>query len=172
MTEIVLIAAMAKNRVIGANGDMPWKISSDLKHFKQLTMGKPMIMGRKTFQSLPGMLPGRPHIVVSRDPSVQAGRAEIVTSLEDALARAKQLSEALSVGQVMVIGGGQIYAQALALADRVELTEINAVPEGDTFFPELDSQSWQVTRRVEGERGPLDSADFQFVTYERKDFQS
>lgn len=169
MPEFVLIAVVARNGIIGADNDMPWKLPSDLKHFKKLTLGKPVIVGRKTFLSFGGKpLPGRPHVVISSDPSYAPQGAEAVTSLEAAIARAGQLAAELGVNEIMCIGGGQIYAQAIGSADRLEITEVDAAPEGDTHFPEIDPALWQETVRRQGERTDRDSADFTFVTYRRK----
>lgn len=134
-----VIAAVARNRVIGHEGRMPWKLPNDLRFFKQVTMGKPMIMGRKTWESFGSKpLPGRPHIVVTGNPDFTAEGATVVHDLDAAIAEGKRLAAEAGVEEVMVIGGGQIYAAALPLADRVYLTEIAASPAGDTFFPEFD----------------------------------
>ncbi|MRR50939.1 MAG: dihydrofolate reductase [Rhodocyclaceae bacterium] len=153
--EIVIIAAVAKNGVIGKDNKLPWHLPEDLKHFKTLTMGHPMIMGRKTWESLPGRLPGRPHIVVSRDTSYQADGAEVVHSLEAAIDAAGRQGDT-----AFIIGGADIYAQALLLADRLELTEVEVEPEGDARFPPFDRQAWRETAR---EAGP----GCAFVSYQR-----
>lgn len=169
MPELVLIAAVARNGIIGADNDMPWRLSSDLKHFKKLTLGKPVIMGRKTFLSFGGKpLPGRPHVVISRDSAYAPDGAEAATSFDQALDRATVLAAQLGVDEIMCIGGGQIYARAIAGADRLEITEVDATPDGDTRFPEIDPARWRETARVAGERTDRDSADFTFVTYRRK----
>jgi dihydrofolate reductase len=169
LAELVLIAAVARNGIIGAENDMPWKLSSDLKHFKRLTLGKPVIMGRKTFLSFGGKpLPGRPHVIISRDPAYAPEGAEAATSVEAALRRGEELAAENGVDEVMCIGGGQIYAQAIAVADRLEITEVDAEPSGDTRFPEIDPAIWSETSRVPGERSDRDSADFTFVTYRRQ----
>jgi len=169
LPELVLIAAVARNGIIGAENDMPWQLSSDLKHFKRLTIGKPVIMGRRTFLSFGGKpLPGRPHVIISRDPAYAPEGAEAATSFEAALRRGGELAAELGVGEVMCIGGGQIYAQAIGRADRLEITEVDAEPAGDTRFPEIDPETWIQTARVSGERSEKDSADFTFVTYRRK----
>ncbi|ASP36787.1 dihydrofolate reductase [Labrenzia sp. VG12] len=168
MPELVLIAAVARNGIIGADNDMPWKLSSDLKHFKKLTLGKPVIMGRKTFLSFGGKpLPGRPHVVISRDPDYAPEGAESATSFEAAYDRACALAAGLGVDEIMCIGGGQIYAQAMARADRLEITEVAAEPAGDTRFPDIDAAVWRETERDAGVRTEKDSADFTFVTYRR-----
>ncbi|WP_299817353.1 dihydrofolate reductase [uncultured Roseibium sp.] len=169
MPDIVLIAAVAHNGVIGADDDMPWKLSTDLKRFKKLTLGKPVVLGRKTFLSFGGKpLPGRPHIVISRNADYAPEGAEAATSLKDALERAGVLAGQLGAEEIMIIGGGQIYAQAIGIADRLEITEVDAEPEGDTRFPVIDSGAWEETSRIPGERGERDSSDFTFVTYRRK----
>lgn len=167
--EIFMIAAVARNGVIGADNDMPWKLSTDLKRFKALTLGKPVVMGRKTFLSWGGKpLPGRPHVVISRDPAYSVAGADTATSLEGALARAKEIAEETGADQIGVLGGGQIYAQAISLADRLEITEVDAEPEGDTVFPAIDPDLWEEVAREPGQRSDRDSADFAFVTYRRK----
>lgn len=138
-----VIAAVARNRVIGHEGRMPWKLPNDLRFFKQVTMGKPMIMGRKTWESFGSKpLPGRPHIVVTGNRDYTAEGAIVVHDLGTAIATGKRLAEEAGVEEVMVIGGAQIYAAALPLADRVFLTEIAATPVGDTFFPEFDRTAY------------------------------
>jgi len=169
LAELVLIAAVARNGIIGADNDMPWKLSSDLKHFKKLTLGRPVIMGRKTFLSFGGKpLPGRPHVVISRDPDYAPEGSESATSFKAAFDRAQELAAGLGVDEIMCIGGGQIYAQAMTQAARLEITEVDAEPSGDTRFPEIDPALWQETARVAGDRTEKDSAGFTFVTYRRK----
>lgn len=154
---VVMVAAMARNGVIGKANGMPWHMRTDLKHFKATTMGKPMIMGRKTFESFPAPLPGRRHIVLTRDRAWRAEGAEVTHSLDEALARA-------GPGEVAVIGGAEIVALVLGRADRIELTEVHAAPEGDTVVPAFSG--WQETRREEtaAEAG---RPGYAFVTLER-----
>jgi dihydrofolate reductase len=156
---LTLIAAVTQNGVIGRDNKLPWRLSEDLKHFKALTMGHPMIMGRKTWESLPGKLPGRPHIVVTRNPAYQADGATVVTSLQAAVAAAGDVDE------VFVIGGAELYAQAFEFADRLQLTEIDADFEGDAHFPNWNRTAWRETARAmhSAEAG----YDYAFVTYER-----
>lgn len=146
--ELVFIYARAANGVIGRDGHLPWRLPADLKRFKALTMGKPMVMGRKTFESFPAPLPGRRHIVLTRDRDWRAEGAEAVHSLDEALALAGQ-------GEVAVIGGAEIYALLMGKVDRIELTEIHAEYEGDTTMPSLGPE-WRETAReehpAEGER--------------------
>ena len=158
-----MIAAVARNGVIGRTengvGRLPWRLPEDLKHFKALTMGHPMIMGRKTWESLPGRLPGRPHIVVTRNATYRAEGATVVGSLAEAIAAMGNIDE------IFVIGGAELYAQALAIADRLQLTEIAADFEGDTCFPSWDRSNWRETAR-ETHRAEA-GFDYAFVTYER-----
>ena len=156
---VSLVVARAENGVIGRDGSLPWHIPADLKRFKALTMGKPMIMGRKTFESLPGLLPGRRHIVLTRDAGWQAEGAEVANSTGDALREAGD-------GDVAIIGGAQIYALFLPLANRIELTEVHAEVEGDTLMPHIGDEWEEIARESH------DAADgrpaFSFVTLERR----
>ena len=156
---LTIIAAVARNGIIGRDNKMPWHLPEDLKHFKTLTMGHPMIMGRKTWESLPGRLPGRPHIVVTRNPAYRADGATVANSLTAAIAAAGD-SEA-----VFIIGGAELYAQALPLADRLELTEIDAEFEGDTRFPTWDREAWQQTAR--DSHSSANGFGYTFATYQR-----
>jgi dihydrofolate reductase len=140
---ISLIAAVARNGVIGHEGHMPWKLPSDLRFFKQVTMGKPLILGRKTWESFGSKpLPGRPHIVLTTNHDFRADGATLVHDLDSALSAGRRLAAQAGVDEVMVIGGAQIYAAALPLADRVYLTEIAASPPGDAFFPDFDRTAY------------------------------
>lgn len=166
--EIVLIVAVADNGVIGAGGAIPWRLKTDLQRFKTMTMGKPVVMGRKTFLSLRRPLPGRTNIVLTRDTSFRAAGAVVTTSLADA--RAVATGDALRrfVTEIAVIGGAEIYAQWMALADRLEITEVHARPEGDTRFAAIDAAVWEEVARVRNSAGPDDSCDYSFVTYRRR----
>ena len=155
---VTIIAAVAANGVIGKDNRMPWHLSEDLKHFKALTMGHPMIMGRKTWESLPGRLPGRPHIVVTRNAGYRAEGATVAPSLAAAIAAADS-------NEVFVIGGGQLYAEALAIADRLQLTEIDAEFAGDTRFPLYDRSRWHEVSRER--HASANGLAYAFVTYER-----
>ena len=141
-----LVIAQAANRVIGRDNRMPWHLPADLAHFKRITMGHPVIMGRKTWESIGRALPGRLNIVISRTPSFNAPGATVVHSLDEAFLAAADADEGF------VIGGGQIYAEALPTADRIYLTEVSAEVEGDTTFPALDRSQWHET--IMGERAP------------------
>jgi dihydrofolate reductase len=166
--EIVLIAAVADNGVIGASGAIPWRLKTDLQRFKTMTLGKPVVMGRKTFISLRRPLPGRTNIVLTRDCDFRNSGAVVTTSLADA--RAVATGDALRrfVTEIAVIGGAEIYAQWMGCADRLEITEVHARPEGDTHFAPIDAAIWQEVARVRNSAGPDDSADFSFVTYRRR----
>jgi dihydrofolate reductase len=152
--EIVLIVARGDNGVIGNKGTLPWHIPEDLKHFKKLTVGKPMIMGRKTFESLPGLLPGRRHIVITRDAGWRKEGAEVAHDAEAAIAAAGDAAD------IAVIGGADIFGMFLPLAKRIELTEVHRSPDGDTKMPPL-GPGWRVAAREMG--GP----DIDFVTLVR-----
>ncbi len=156
---VYLVAAVAANGIIGANGKLPWHLPEDLKHFKALTLGHPVIMGRKTWESLGKALPGRENIVVTRAPAYEARGASVASSLAAALALCA--GEAL----VFVIGGGELYAEALRLADGLVLTEIQRDYAGDARFPDYDRAAWRETQRI-----PQTGADglrFDFVLYEK-----
>lgn len=153
---------MARNNVIGRNNTLPWHLSADLKRFKRITMDKPMVMGRKTWESLPGLLPGRRHIVVTRNRAYLADGAEIAHSLESAIEVAGDVAE------VMVVGGAHLYQQALPLADRLYLTLIDADIEGDAFFPSLDETDWQEVSSEAHDPDEKNRFRYRFVTLERK----
>lgn len=158
---ISLIAAMAHDRVIGFQGDMPWHLSADLKHFKKITMGKPLIMGRRTFDSIGHALPGRLNIVVTRQADFVAKDCVVVNSLPDALQAAGDVDE------VIVMGGGELYRQAFALASRLYLTFIDHKTLGDTFFPEWDETAWQEVSRESHQKDDKNPYDYAFVTLEK-----
>ena len=166
--EIVLIAAVADNGVIGSAGTIPWRMKSDMQRFKAMTMGKPVVMGRKTFVSLPRPLPGRTNIVLTRDAGFRAPGAVVTTSFADAGAVA--IGDALRrfATEIAVIGGAEIYAQWMDDADRLEITEVHARPEGDTCFAAIEPAVWEEVARLRNPAGPDDSADFSFVTYRRR----
>jgi dihydrofolate reductase len=166
--EIVLIVAAADNGVIGAGGAIPWRLKSDQQRFKAMTMGKPIVMGRKTFVSLRRPLAGRTNIVVTRDDTFRAEGAVITTSFAAARAVAKADALRRSVAEIAVIGGAEIYAQAMEIADRLEITEVHAQPRGDTYFPRIDAGLWEEVARVRNPAGPDDSAAFSYVTYRRR----
>ncbi|MCZ8135769.1 MAG: dihydrofolate reductase [Porphyrobacter sp.] len=160
--EIVLIYARAANGAIGHEGDLPWRLPADLKRFKALTMGKPMVMGRKTFESLPGLLPGRRHIVLSQRIGFAAEGAEMAGSVEQALALAAEGNDS---GEVAVIGGAAIYGLFMPLAHRIELTQIHTDYEGDTFMAE-PGREWVLTAREDHAADGAHPA-FSFLTFRR-----
>jgi len=164
---VALIAAVARNGVIGAGDALPWRLSSDLKRFKALTMGKPLIMGRKTFQSIGGPLPGRATIVVTRDEGFAPEGVDVARDIESALRLAEARARELGAEEIIVAGGGEIYAQTLARAGRLYITEVALAPEGDAHFPPIDPALWREISREPGVRGPRDEADFAFVEYRR-----
>ncbi|MCG2668434.1 dihydrofolate reductase [Bradyrhizobium sp. GCM10023182] len=166
--EIVFVVAIAENGVIGAGNAMPWRLKSDMARFKALTIGKPVIMGRKTFESLPRRpLPNRTNIVITRDAAYRAAGAIVTTSGANAFAVA--LGDALrrSAAEIAVIGGAEIFRQWLHRADRLEITEVHGRPGGDTHF-DIDKATWEETARVRHPAGPDDSADYSYVTYRRR----
>ena len=166
--EIVLIVAVADNGVIGYQGAIPWRLKSDMQRFRKLTLARPVVMGRKTFASIGRPLPGRTNIVVTRDASFRAAGAVVATSF--AAAQAVALGDALRrpAGEIAVIGGAEIYAQWMDIADRLEITEVHARPEGDTYFAAIDAAVWQEVARMRNSAGLDDSADFSYVTYRRR----
>ncbi len=161
--DIFLVLARARNGVIGANGTLPWHLPMDLRHFKALTQNKPMIMGRKTFDSLPGLLPGRRHIVLTRSKDWSDDGAEVVHSVEQAIAAA-------NAPHVAVIGGAEIFSLFLPRADRIELTEVHGEPEGDTIMPPFAPEEWAESSRVNHSADPehRDRPAFSFVTLVRR----
>lgn len=166
MIDLVLVVARARNGVIGNAGALPWHIPADLKHFKALTVGKPIIMGRKTFESIGRPLPGRHNIVLTRDSGWRADGVTTAANLAEAVAAAG-LDPRARADTIMVIGGAQIYAEALPAATRIEVTEVDAAPDGDTFMPAFDMTRWREVARTAhpGEDG---QPAFAFVTLLRR----
>ena len=167
MIDIVLIVAVAENGVIGSGGAIPWRLKTDQQRLKAMTMHKPVVMGRKTFESLRRPLPGRTNIVVTRDADFRAAGAVVTTSFADA--RATALGDALRrfATEITVIGGAEIYAQWMEVADRLEVTEVHANPQGDTRLALIDRKEWQEVARTFHARTDDDTADFSYVTYRR-----
>lgn len=169
MPFLTLVAAVAKNGVIGRDGALPWRLSSDMKRFKAATMGKPVLMGRKTWDSLPRKpLPGRPNLVLSRDPAFRAEGAWSYSKLDAFLSAAAAMAESAGVDEMCVIGGSLLYAETLPLAERIILTEVDLEPEGDAFFPRLDPAQWVEVSREEAPRGENDDASFAVRVLERR----
>ncbi len=165
---ISLIAAVADNGVIGVTGAMPWKISSDLKYFKQKTLHKPVLMGRKTFEAIGRPLPERDNVVVTRNEEFEHAGVYAVASVALGLELAERLAVEKGVDEVMVIGGGEIYAQTLTFADRIYKTEVHADVVGDTIFPTLNPDHWHEVSREPHEAQKGDSSAYAFVVLERR----
>lgn len=164
---IALVVAVAQNGVIGNEGKLPWRLSSDLKYFRKLTMDKPLVMGRKTFQSIGQPLDGRDNIVISRDSSLKAPGILVAANLGEALELAREKARKRGADEIPIIGGAQIYELALPQADRIYLTRVHVSPDGDTWFPEIDKTQWRETSRERHSAGHGDSADYSFVVLER-----
>jgi dihydrofolate reductase len=165
---LVIVVAVAENGVIGRDGKLPWRLKSDMAYFRKVTMGKPVVMGRKTWDSLPRKpLSGRTNIVVTRDSAFTAPGALAVTSVDAALVAARGDALRRGADEIAVIGGNDIFAATLPIADRIELTRVKLHPQGDVYFPELDSAAWREVSRQDFRAGPEDEADFTILTYRR-----
>ena len=171
--DVAIFVAVAENGVIGRDNGLPWKLSSDLKRFKAATMGKPVIMGRKTFESIGKPLPGRQNIVVTRDRSYKAEGVETASSLDEAVALAKVRARCMAgADEICVIGGGEIYRQAIAFADRLYVTHVLANPKGDTRFPYIDPDVWRQVSIEDHQAGEKDSHATRFAVYARREQSS
>jgi dihydrofolate reductase len=168
LLEIVLLVAVADNGVIGSAGIIPWRLKTDQQRLKAMTMGKPVVMGRKTFTSLRRPLPGRTNIVVTRDANFRGPGAVVTTSLADARAVATGDALRRSANEIAVIGGAEICAQWMPIADRLEITEVHARPEGDTYLAAIELADWKEVARVRNSSSSDDSVDFSYVTYRRR----
>lgn len=168
MRPIVMVVAVARNGVIGRDNGLPWHMRSDLKHFKQATMGKPLVMGRKTYLSIGRPLPGRDTIIVTRDPGCRPEGTHQAGDLDGAIALADRLAEARGADEIVIAGGGSIYAAAMPRADRLIVTIVDLAPEGDARFPAIDATQWRETGRTAHPRGEGDDAGFEIVTYTRR----
>ena len=164
--KIAQVVGIAQNGIIGFDGDMPWRLSTDLKRFKTITMGKPIIMGRKTFESIGRPLPGRLNVVVSRG-AYKANGVSSANSIEEAINISREWATENKVDEICIIGGGEIYRQSLPLADKLYVTHILAEPEGDTRFPDIDEAQWQIVSTERVPKSENDSAETIFVVYER-----
>lgn len=164
---VAVIAAVAENGVIGSRGGMPWRLSTDMKRFRRLTMGKPVVMGRRTYETIGKPLDGRANFVVTRQKSFAPAGTNVAPSLEAALLAAKERARATGASEIMVIGGGELYRAALPLADRLYITHVEATPEGDTHFPAIDPAVWHAVNSERQPVGEKDTAGTVFVTYER-----
>jgi dihydrofolate reductase len=165
---IALIVAMARNRVIGGDNRLIWKLSSDLKRLRALTWGKPLIMGRKTFDSIGKPLPGRETIVVTRDPAFAPAGVRVAHDVDAALALAREIADEMKASEIMVAGGGEIYRQTIERADRLYLTEVDLTPEGDAYFPAVDPAYWREVSRERGVQTDRDDAEFTYIDYVRR----
>lgn len=164
---LALVVAVAENGVIGRAGDLPWRLSGDLKWFKNVTMGKPVIMGRKTFESIGKALPGRANIVITRRADFVAPGAEVVDSVDAGLAAARAAAEAGGVDEICVIGGAEIYQATLSRADRIYLTRVRAAPDGDAYFPALEDADWRAESAGRVVSGPKNDYDADLVILDR-----
>lgn len=165
---VVLVAAVADNGVIGSENSLIWRLKTDMRRFRALTMGCPIIMGRKTFLSIGKPLPGRHTVVLTRDPDFRAEGVEVATSLEEALALAQRLGAQKGASAVIIGGGSEIYALALPLVDRLELTFVHAAPEGDAEFPSWDRAAFRETSRSDHPASAEDEHAFSFASFERR----
>lgn len=161
--DVVAVVARARNGVIGRNGMLPWSLPADLAHFKRLTMGHPLIMGRRTFDSLPGILPGRPHFVLSRRPDWSPSGVFVCASLDAALAQAREQGARTA----FVIGGATVYVESLTVADRVVMTHVHADVDGDVYVPQLDPHQWRKSSIVAHPADARHTYAFEVCTYER-----
>ena len=165
--KIALIAAVAANGVIGDGSGMPWRLSTDMKRFKALTMGKPLVVGRRTFETFGRPLPGRTNIVVTRQADYRPEGVVVAANLDSALAQGRRVAEATGADEVMIAGGGEIYAAAIDAADRLYITHVEAEPAGNTHFPSIDPGLWRVASQEGVPAGEKDSAATVFTVYER-----
>lgn len=165
---IAMIAAVASNGVIGSAQTIPWRIPSDFAFFKRTTMGKPMIMGRKQFETVGKPLPGRTNIVVTRKPVYAPEGVLVFPTIDAALERAAQIAQADAVDEVMIIGGGEIYAQLLDRADRLYISHIDLAPEGDVVFPQIDPAVWEIIDQPEITPSEKDAATYRVNVYARR----
>ena len=166
--KIVLVAAVGENGVIGRAGGLPWRLKSDLQHFRKLTLNKPVVMGRKTYLSIGKPLKDRTNIVITRDATFSAPGIVTAPDFEAALALAREDAEKRGTDEIMVIGGSEVFAAAMPLASRLEITHVHSNTAGDVTFPPIDPKVWRETERKEHPAGPGDDSDFTVVTLERR----
>jgi dihydrofolate reductase len=166
--KLAFVVAVGKNRVIGHGGGLPWRLSTDLKHFKALTMGKPILMGRRTWDSIGRPLPGRETIVVTRDANFSAEGAHVAHSIEAGLELAEEQATRLQADTIMIVGGSDIFAALLDRADIIHLTEVDLAPEGDVLFPSLDPTRWVEVACETPPRAANDEANVRFMTFARR----
>jgi dihydrofolate reductase len=165
---VSIIVAVASNGVIGRDGGMPWQLSTDLKRFKSLTMGKPIVMGRKTYEAIGKALPGRVNIVLTRDRLFEAPGTIVANDIREALRIARTRAREAGADELFVIGGGEIYEMALPFTDRLHVTHVEAVPDGDTRFPPIDPDNWELLEEVSIPVGEKDSEPTRYAVYRRK----
>ncbi len=163
-----MVVAVAENGVIGADGGMPWRLSTDLKRFRTLTMGRPMVMGRKTFESIGKALPGRTSIVVTRDTNWQAEGAVVARSIDQAVALAQSIGVSTGAPSIAIIGGGEIFSGTMGQCDRLHLTRVHATPDGDTFFPLPSGPEWTRVSFQTVSSGPDDTAETTYEVWKRR----
>lgn len=165
---LILLVAVADNGVIGRDNQLLWRLRSDLRRFRELTWGKPMIMGRKTFESIGKPLPGRETIVLTRDPGFAAPGVQVAHSWEEAVATGRAAAERMNADAVAVVGGAEIYALAIPQVERIHLTQVHTSPEGDAVFPAYDRSAFAEVRRSEHQKGPDDEHPFTFIDLQRR----
>lgn len=167
--KLSLIVAKSLNNVIGIDGDLPWRLSSDLKFFKSVTVGKPVLMGRVTWESLPFALPGRPNLVLTRNADYQAPKAEVHTDMFDMIGRGFELAGETGADEVMLIGGASLYAKLMRYCDRLYISEVEALIEGDAHFPAVAANEWMVVSEAAYAKGEKDDYPFVVRVYERRE---
>lgn len=165
---LVLVVAVGRNGVIGGDGRLPWRLPSDLKRFKAVTMGKPMLMGRKTYAAIGRPLPGRETIVLTRDPVFSASGIHVARTLDDGLKLADDCARSMGAQEIIVAGGGELYRQTLPIAARLDVTEVDLAPDGDATFPSIDPAQWREISRTPFAKGQNDDASFAVAVYERR----
>jgi dihydrofolate reductase len=168
MPEITMIAAVARNGVIGRDNRLLWRLKSDMKHFRALTMGKALIMGRKTFESIGKPLPGRHVIVLTRDPAFAVEGVVRVASVDEAMREGRRIAAETGTEAIVIAGGGEIYTAFMPLANRLEITEVELEPEGDAAFPAIDRSLWREENRRAFTKSADDEAGFAFISYVRR----
>jgi dihydrofolate reductase len=168
---IILVVAVAENGVIGRDNQLPWRIKSDLKYFRAITMNKPVVMGRKTYVSIGRPLPGRTNIIVSRRDDFTATGVLVAPGIDQALAAARGDALRRGTNEIAIIGGTEIFNQVMPMADRLALTQVHAKPEGDTYFPPIDPAVWREIDRTPQSQGPDDEYGFTIINYGRRDHQ-
>jgi dihydrofolate reductase len=166
--KVVLVAAIGENYVIGRGGQLPWRLKSDLQHFRGLTINKPVVMGRKTYESIGKPLKDRTNIVLTKDLSLSVPGGVLATSMDAAMSFARQDAKKRGVDEIMIIGGGDVFERMMPKADRLEITHVHASPAGDAFFPPIDPDIWCEVGHIDFSAGPDDDASFTASTYVRR----